>query len=61
MLDRQEDEDRLVRLEQANVGSIVDNDAGEDQDKEDDEGAGDERDIWEVTHLTEISGRYPRD
>jgi hypothetical protein len=53
MLSRQEDEDRLVRLEEANVASIVDNDAGEEQDKEDDEGTADERDIWKVSHVTE--------
>ena len=48
ILARQEDEDRLVRLT-----SIVDNDDGEEEDKEDDEGATDERDIWEVVHVTE--------
>jgi hypothetical protein len=53
ILTRQEETDRLVKLEQANVAIIVDNDTGEDQDKEDDEGAADERDIWEVTHVTE--------
>jgi hypothetical protein len=53
MLARQEDEDRPVRLEEANVPSIVDNDAGEEQDKEDEEGAADERGIWEVAYVTE--------
>jgi hypothetical protein len=53
ILTRQEEADRLVRLEQSNVAIIVDNDPGEEQDKEDDEGASDERDIWEVTHVSE--------
>jgi hypothetical protein len=53
ILDRQEYEDRLVRREKSNVGSIVDNDTGEDQDKEDDEGVVVQRDIWEVAHVTE--------
>jgi hypothetical protein len=52
-LDRQEDEDSLVRLEQSKVARIVDNDAGEDQVNGDDEGPPDERDIWEVAHVTE--------
>ena len=53
ILDRQEYEDRLVRREKSNVGSIVDNDTGEEQDKEDDEGVVVQRDIWEVAHVTE--------
>ena len=32
---------------------MLENDAGEEQDKQDDEGAADERDIWEVAHVTE--------
>jgi hypothetical protein len=47
------EEDRQVRLEEANVATILENDAGEDQDKLDDEGVGDERDIWEVVHVTD--------
>ena len=42
-----------MRLEEANVSTILENDAGEKQDKQDDEGAADERDIWEVAHVTE--------
>jgi hypothetical protein len=36
-----------MRLEEDNVATILENDAGEEQDKQDDEGAGDERDIWD--------------
>ena len=50
---RQAEEDRQLRLEEANVTTILENDAGEEQDKQDDEGVPDERDIWEVTHVTE--------
>ena len=53
LLARQEEEDRQLRLEEANVATILENDAGEEQDKQDDEGAADERDIWEVVHVTE--------
>jgi hypothetical protein len=53
LLARQEEEDRQLRLEEANVATILENDAGEEQDKQDDEGAADERDIWEVAHVTE--------
>ena len=53
MLTRHEDEDRRARQATINLASIVENDVGEEEDKEDDEGAGDERDIWEVGHVTE--------
>ena len=53
LLARQEEEDRQLRLEEANVATILENDAGEEQDKQDHEGAADERDIWEVAHVTE--------
>jgi hypothetical protein len=46
-------EDRQLRLQEANVATILENDAGEEQDNQDDEGATDERDIWEVAHVTE--------
>jgi hypothetical protein len=39
--------------ESVNLTTILENDAGEEQDKQDDEGAADERDIWEVAHVTE--------
>ncbi len=39
--------------EEANVASIVDSEWREEDGKEDDEGAPDERDIWEVAHVTE--------
>ncbi len=44
-----------MKQEAVNLDRIVENNVGgeEDKDKEDDEGAGDERDIWEVTHVTE--------
>jgi hypothetical protein len=45
--------DACMRLEESNVATIVHNDPGEDQDKQDDEGAADERDIWEVAQVTE--------
>ena len=32
---------------------IVENETGEEEDQEDDEGVPDERDIWDVTHVTE--------
>ena len=52
-LDRQEDHDRRVRQEGTNLGRIVENETGEEEDTEDDEGDGDEREIWSVTHVTE--------
>jgi hypothetical protein len=42
-----------VRQETVNLTSIVQKDVGTEEDKEDDEGVGDERDIWEVSHVTE--------
>jgi hypothetical protein len=53
MLVRQEDKDRWERQEKDNLAGIVENEVGEEEDREDDEGAGDERDIWEVAHVTE--------
>ena len=50
------DEDRWAKKEATNLsylGRIVENESAEEEDTEDDEGAGDERDIWEVTHVTE--------
>jgi hypothetical protein len=49
MLVRQEDKDRWERQEKDNLAGIIENEVGEEEDKEDDEGAGDEREIWEVT------------
>ena len=37
----------------SNIDRIVENEFGEKEDTEDDEGAGDERDIWSVGHVTE--------
>ena len=53
LLVRQAEEDRQLRLWEANESTILENDAGEEEDKQDDEGAADERDIWEVAHVTE--------
>ena len=50
---RQEDEDNRVRQEWTNLGRIVENETGEEENSEDDEGGGDEREIWSVTHVTE--------
>jgi hypothetical protein len=50
---RQEDEDRRSRQEESDVDNIVDSESGEEEDKEDDDGVADEKDIWEVTHVTE--------
>jgi hypothetical protein len=50
ILARQEDENRRVRQEEANVLRTVDNETGEEEDKEDDEGPPNTRDIWEVVH-----------
>ena len=36
-----------------NLPMIVENETGEEEDQEDDEGVPDERDIWDVTHVTE--------
>ena len=44
-----EDVDCWSRQEEVNVYNIVDSESGEGEDKEDDEGVSDERDIWEVT------------
>jgi hypothetical protein len=41
------------RQEAVNLASIVENEAGEQEDTEDDDGARDEREIWEVAHVTE--------
>ena len=45
MLTRQKDEDRRGRQESVNLGSIVENDAGEEEDK-DDEDTGDAGEIY---------------
>jgi hypothetical protein len=53
-LARQEDEDRWSRQEGTNLGRIVENETGEEEDTEDDEDGGDEREnIWSVTDVTE--------
>ena len=49
----QEDEDRWSRQEGTNLGRIVENESGEEEDTEVDEDGGDERDIWSVSTVTE--------
>ena len=51
-LSHQEDEDSRTSQEASNVARIVENETGEEEDTEDGEGAGDEREIWEVAHVT---------
>ena len=50
MLSRQEEEDRRGRQ---TVSSITEDDTVDEEDWEDDEGVQDEREIWEVTHVSE--------
>ena len=47
--------DRKTRTgqEESNVARIVENETREEEDTEDGEGVGDEREIWEVSHVTE--------
>ena len=52
-LARQEDEDSRARHEATNLGRIVENEAGKEDETEDDAGSGDERNIWSVAHVTE--------
>ena len=40
-----------MKQETTNLGRIVENETGEEEDTEDDDGAGDERDICSVTHV----------
>ena len=47
---RQEEEERRTRQE---VSSITQDDTVDEEDLEDDEGFQDERDIWEVAHVSE--------
>jgi hypothetical protein len=46
---RQEEEDRWIREETGTVGSLDDDDSTAQENHEDDEGAADEREIWQVT------------
>ena len=50
---RQEEEDRWIREETGTVGSLDDDDSTAQENHEDDEGAADEREIWQVTDVTE--------
>jgi hypothetical protein len=47
---RQEEEERRTRQE---VSSITQDDTVDEEDLKDDEGVQDEREIWEVTHVSE--------
>ena len=46
-------EDRLTRQEEASVSILVETDPVVHKDEEDDTGVVDEREIWEVTTVTE--------
>ena len=50
---RHQDEERRARQEGTNLGKIVEYEDGEEEDREDDEGVGDEKEIWSVAHVTE--------
>ena len=50
---RQEEEARWIREETVTVDSVDDDDFTSQEDHEDDEGAEAEREIWEVTDVTE--------
>ena len=52
-LTRPEDEDRRVRQETDDLGRIVVNESGEEEDTEDVQGARDESEIWETAPVTE--------
>ena len=53
VVDPQEEEDGREREETVTVGSIVEEDPGDEEDKENEEGAADEREIWQATHVPE--------
>jgi hypothetical protein len=50
---RQEENDRRTRQDTVTVAGILEEESGEEQDKEDDEDDADERNIWQVTDVTE--------
>ena len=50
---RQQEEDRRIREEAGTVGHLHDDDSTGQEEEEDHEGSVDEREIWEVTDVTE--------
>ena len=50
---RQEEEDRRIREETGTVANLHDDDSTGQEEQEDHEGSVDEREIWEVTDVTE--------
>ncbi len=60
-LTRQEDEDGRVRQETVNLTRIGENETGEGEDTEDDEGAGDERDIGQTHGDGGVEGHRQRE
>ena len=49
----QKEEDRRIREEAGTVGNLHDDDSTGQEEQEDHEGSVDEREIWEVTDVTE--------
>ena len=50
---RKEEEERRTRQETVTVSILLEEESGEEEDKEDDEDTTDEREIWQVTDVTE--------
>ncbi len=50
---REQEVDRRIREETVTVGSLHDEESTTQEDQEDDEGAADEREVWQVTDVTE--------
>jgi len=50
---RQQEDDRRIREETVTVGSLGDEESTVQEDQADDEGAADEREMWQVTDVTE--------
>ena len=50
---RQQEEDSRIREEAGTVGNLHDDDSTGQEEQEDHEGAVDEREIWQVTDVTE--------
>ena len=52
-LPRQEEEDRWTRQETTTVSILLEEESGGEKDKSDDDGTAEEREIWQVTAVTE--------
>ena len=52
-LARLEEEDRRTRQETVTVSILLEEESGAEKDKDDDVGAAEEREIWQVTTVTE--------